>query len=234
MTLEVAQVAYDKGPADYWLSPKFVSRYTLNAVNTIRDNPGTAMFNIQVMMGILQGVQYLCETPTAILDVGCGPSMRSLDMKAKLNCRVVGVDYSPHMIAQAQSINQMLPEERRVELRQADAGSLPFPDGDFDVAVTYGLLMSLPDPLPALREMLRVTRYGIVSVEETQDVMDDAALRHYEQIRDEKYPGRIYYHQYNRVFYLAGAINWSVTPIPVPSNWDMGKVPCYARYIVCR
>lgn len=234
MTAQAAPVAYEKGPADYWLSPKFCGRYTLNAVNTIRDNPGTYTFNLQAMMALLQGIQYLSEAPTAILDVGCGPSMRSLDLKAKLVCRVVGVDYSTHMISQAQSINQMLPEDRRVELKQADAAALPYADGEFDAVTAYGLFMSIPEPLPAIRDMLRVSKHGIVCIEESPDVMTDEAFAHYKFLRDEKYPGRIYHHTYNRLFYLAGASNWSVTPLPVPANWDMGKPPCYVRYIICR
>ena len=234
MSVQAAPVAYEKGPQDYWLSPKFCGRYTLNAVNTIRDNPGTYTFNLQAMMALLQGIQYLSEAPTAILDVGCGPSMRSLDLKAKLGCRVVGVDYSPHMISQAQSINQMLPEDRRVELQQADAAALPYADGEFDAVTAYGLFMSIPEPLPAIRDMLRVVKHGIVCIEETQDVMTDEALTHYADVRDNKFPGRIYHHSYNRLFYLAGASNWSVTPLPVNENWDMGKPPAYARYIVCR
>lgn len=234
MSMAAVKREYEKLPADYWLSPKFCSRYILNAVNTIRDNPGTYAFNINAMMALLQGIQYLTDSPTAILDVGCGPSMRSLDIKAKLGCRVVGVDYSPHMIAQAESINAMLPEDRRIEVARGDVMALQFGDGEFDAATTYGLLMSLPDPLPAIREMLRVTKHGIVCIEESQDVMTDEALRHYEEIRDVKFPGRIYHHAYNRLFYLAGASNWSVTPMPTPENWDMGKPPAYARYILCR
>lgn len=225
---------YEKSPADYWLSPKFCSRYIVNAVNTIRDNPGTYAFNINAMMALLQGIQYLTTEPQAILDAGCGPSMRSLDIKAKLGCRVVGLDYSPHMIKQAESINAMLPEDRRIEVAQGDVMSLQFADGEFDATTTYGLLMSLPDPLPAIREMLRVSKYGVVCIEETDSVMSDEARKHYTQIRDEKFPGRIYWHDYNRLFYLAGASNWSVTPLPVPETWDMGKPPCYARYILCR
>lgn len=186
------------------------------------------------MMALLQGIQYLTTEPRAILDAGCGPSMRSLDIKAKLGCRVVGLDYSPHMVKQAETINAMLPEDRRIEVMQGDVTALTFADGEFDVTTTYGLLMSLPDPLPAVREMLRVSRHGLVCIEESQDVMTDDARAHYEQVRDEKFPGRIYWHDYNRIFYLAGASNWSVTPLPVPENWDMGKPPAYARYILCR
>ena len=234
MTMAAVKREYEKSPADYWLSPRFCSKYIMNNVNTIRDNPGTYLFNTTCMMATLQGIKYLCESPTAVLDVGCGPSMRSLDMKAKLLCRVVGLDYSPHMVAQAESINQMLPEDRRVELKQGDAAAIPYADGEFDAATTYGLLMSLPDPLPAIREMLRVVKHGIVCIEESQDVMTDEALTHYEEVRDQKFPGRIYHHAYNRLFYLAGASNWSVTPLPVPDTWDLGKPPCYARFILCR
>jgi len=67
MSAQPVPESYEKGPQDYWQSPKFCSRYVLNAVNTIRDNPGTAMFNIQAMMALLQGIQYLSEAPEAVL-----------------------------------------------------------------------------------------------------------------------------------------------------------------------
>jgi demethylmenaquinone methyltransferase/2-methoxy-6-polyprenyl-1,4-benzoquinol methylase len=48
----------------------------------------------------------------------------------------------------------------RIELREADALALPFPDGSFDVtAVAFGM-RNIPDKIRALREMARVTTPG--------------------------------------------------------------------------
>lgn len=47
-----------------------------------------------------------------------------------------------------------------VEFRQCTADSLPFPDNSFDAVVSRLGAMFFPDPLAALREMLRVTKSG--------------------------------------------------------------------------
>jgi ubiquinone/menaquinone biosynthesis C-methylase UbiE len=47
-----------------------------------------------------------------------------------------------------------------MQFRQCTADSLPFPDNAFDATVCRLGIMFVPDPLAALREMLRVTRPG--------------------------------------------------------------------------
>jgi ubiquinone/menaquinone biosynthesis C-methylase UbiE len=47
-----------------------------------------------------------------------------------------------------------------IDFRQCVANSLPFPDDSFDVVVSRLGAMFFPDPLAALREMLRVTKPG--------------------------------------------------------------------------
>lgn len=230
----LAMVDKDKTPADYWKNAKFVRRYTMNNVNNIRENPGCNIFNITCMMAFLQGIQYLVQEPAAILDIGTGHSVRLLDLKAKLGCRAVGVDYSEAMLEQAQNINDYLPEERRVELVKADAEKLPFADGEFDVCTTYGLLMSLPDPLPAMREAMRVSKYGMVCIEETDDVMSKEQLEVFTRVKTTQYPNRIYWHNYAALSSKAGARTLIFSPLPVPENWDMGCPPGYARLLVVK
>lgn len=227
MSLALADTV--KTPDSYWKNEKFVRRYVMNTVNLIRENQPSNLFNCTCVLAFVQGIQYLHEKVESVIDVGCGHSVRSLDIKAKLGCRMVGVDYSDAMLEQARHINSFLPEERRIELAKADASKLPFADGEFDVAVTYGLFMSLPQPQPAADEMMRVVKYGIVSIEETDDVMDEKQLENFTKVKTQQYPNRIYWHNYARLMTRAGARTTLFSPLPVPENWDLGQPPGYCR-----
>lgn len=87
----------------------------------------------------------------SLLDVGTGPG----DFPARLSRaghrgRLVGVDASPGMIHKARA------NCAAVEWLNADAQSLPFPDGSFDVATARHMLYHVPDVPSALREIKRV------------------------------------------------------------------------------
>jgi len=73
---------------------------------------------------------------------------------------VVGVDFAEPMLRLGRKKVRRAGLERRIDLQAADALSLPFPDGWFDVsAVAFGM-RNIPDKLRALREMMRVTTAG--------------------------------------------------------------------------
>jgi demethylmenaquinone methyltransferase / 2-methoxy-6-polyprenyl-1,4-benzoquinol methylase len=75
-------------------------------------------------------------------------------------CRVTGVDQSPAMLAAARARLEAGGHAGRVELVEARAEALPFPDASFDaLAVTY-LLRYVADPAATLRELARVMRPG--------------------------------------------------------------------------
>jgi ubiquinone/menaquinone biosynthesis C-methylase UbiE len=96
--------------------------------------------------------------PLAILDVGCGTGddCRQMAQFVTGGGRVVGVDNSQAMLAEAQrrAASQNLP----IEFRAADALHLPFADQTFDACRADRSLMHVPDPRQALSEMLRVTK----------------------------------------------------------------------------
>ena len=106
-----------------------------------------------------------------VLDVGCGTGELSRVLAEESGARVVGADRDPDLLAATPpAVDPVL----------ADAHTLPFPDGTFDVVACQALLVNLPDPVRALREFARVARAGgrvaavepdnaAVSVESTVD-----------------------------------------------------------------
>lgn len=70
---------------------------------------------------------------------------------------VVGIDYAESMLAGAIRRFARNPD---VEIRHADATSLPFPDGNFDSANIANAVHCLPDVDGALRETHRVLKPG--------------------------------------------------------------------------
>lgn len=89
----------------------------------------------------------------AVLDVGTGSGRHSLQA-ARAGASVVAVDIGESIdVARAN-----LPPE--VLTVQADAESLPFEPGSFDLVMSIGVLHHLPDPERALREVARFARPG--------------------------------------------------------------------------
>lgn len=95
-----------------------------------------------------------------ILEVGCGTggAVRALAPQVGTGGRIVGIDASTTMIAEAErrAAGLTLP----IEYRVADAHALPFPDHSFDGCYADGVFEILPDPRRALAEMVRVLRPG--------------------------------------------------------------------------
>ncbi|WP_343080061.1 class I SAM-dependent methyltransferase [Ostreiculturibacter nitratireducens] len=87
----------------------------------------------------------------SILDLCCGQGTLTA-MLCDAGAKVTGLDFSNEMLARA-ALNA--PE---ADLRQGDAGSLPFDDGAFDQVVCNFGMMHLPDQQKALSEVQRVLR----------------------------------------------------------------------------
>ena len=95
------------------------------------------------------------------LDVACGSGKLTAELRriAGPRGRVVGLDFSPEMLAIARS------HHADIELMEGDALNLPFEDGSFDVATIAFGLRNLADPVRGLHEMLRVVRRKAVVLE---------------------------------------------------------------------
>lgn len=78
----------------------------------------------------------------------------------KSGCRAAAVDHSPDMVRLAREANREAVAEGRLEVLEASADRLPFPDATFSCATMAGVLGFLPDPVAALTEVRRVLRPG--------------------------------------------------------------------------
>jgi len=96
-----------------------------------------------------------------ILDVGTGPGHLLLALHRALpNAALVGVDISPGMAALAERNVDRSGKGGVIEIREADAASLPFEDESFDIVVSTGSLHHWKAPLEGLSEAYRVLRRG--------------------------------------------------------------------------
>jgi SAM-dependent methyltransferase len=87
------------------------------------------------------------------LDVGCGEG-RFCRMLASRNIKAVGIDPTEALIAQARL------RHPAGDYRIGRAEALDFPDGSFDLVVSYLSLIDIPDLARAIAEMARVLRPG--------------------------------------------------------------------------
>ncbi len=90
-----------------------------------------------------------------VLDVGCGTGALTSELVARLGSEaVVAVEPSESFVA---TIRTRYPG---VDVRQAPAERLPFPDDRFDAALGQLVVHFMQDPVAGLAEMRRVTRPG--------------------------------------------------------------------------
>ena len=93
-----------------------------------------------------------------VLELGVGSGLNLAFYDARTVTRVTGIDPSSPLLARAAVRARQAPVE--VELVQASAEQLPFPDRAFDAVVVTYALCSVADPARALAEVRRVLRPG--------------------------------------------------------------------------
>jgi ubiquinone/menaquinone biosynthesis C-methylase UbiE len=92
-----------------------------------------------------------------VLDVAAGNGNASL-AAARRWCDVVATDYVPALLERARE--RARADRLDMQIREADAEALPFPDGSFDVVVSVFGVMFAPDQGRAAAEMRRVCKRG--------------------------------------------------------------------------
>ena len=110
----------------------------------------------------------------SVLDVGTGPGFLAL-LFSGMGHRCIGVDSSEEMLKAA--LLQARGSGSQCSFMHADAAELPFVDESFDVVVNRHLLWTLPEPLAALREWVRVLRPGgrLIVIDGMWDMATSAA-----------------------------------------------------------
>ena len=90
-----------------------------------------------------------------VLDVGCGPGALTGELVRRFGAdAVAAVDPSPGFVEAAGHRNP------GVDVRRAEAESLPFDDGSFDAALAQLVVHFMTDPAAGIAEMRRVARGG--------------------------------------------------------------------------
>ncbi len=105
----------------------------------------------------------------AVLDVPCGNGFytRRLAERLRAGGRLVAVDVSDECLERTRA--ELAGVDTPVEIIEADAYKLPFPDDTFDVVWSAQSLISL-DPVRAAREMYRVVKpAGLVAILEVDE-----------------------------------------------------------------
>ena len=101
------------------------------------------------------------EAGERVLDLGCGAGTDTLVAAHMVGPegRVVGIDMTPEMLAKARAAAAEL-GATNVELLEAEAERLPFPDASFDVVISNGVIDLIPDKDAVFAEIFRVLAPG--------------------------------------------------------------------------
>jgi len=98
----------------------------------------------------------------SVIDVGCGPGALTLELRER-GVEAIGIDRAKGMLNFAKK--QGLTKGYENIFHRADARALPYPDGAFKFAMAASFINVVPNPVAALRELIRVTKpSGTLSV----------------------------------------------------------------------
>ena len=120
----------------------------------------------------------LAAKPKRVLDIGCGTGdlIINIARRSGTDVELVGLDYSPPMLAKAAAKARRITPGRKITFIEGNVASLPFPDGYFDcVGISFAFRnLTYKNPLarPHLAEVLRVLapggRYVIVETSQPE------------------------------------------------------------------
>lgn len=95
-----------------------------------------------------------------VIDVGSGIGGPARYMATTYGCRVSGIDLTPEFVAAAVELTRRCGLADKVDFRQGNALSLPFPDASFDAATCFNVTMNIDNKQGVLNEIARVLKPG--------------------------------------------------------------------------
>ncbi len=106
------------------------------------------------------GLAHIEIPPAArILDIGCGGGQNISNLLDRAPQGIVyGVDYSPVSVEKSKRKNKKAILQGRAKVTQASVSSLPFEDGEFDLATAFETIYFWPDLLHDFMEVGRVLK----------------------------------------------------------------------------
>jgi ubiquinone/menaquinone biosynthesis C-methylase UbiE len=184
-----------------------------------------------MIRGVKEGMLELCPVAGGddVLDVGCGlgHEVGRLAERVGPAGRVVGVDFSPAMVAEAR--RRAAARSAAVAFEVGDAQRLEFADGTFDLARTERVLRYLQSPEQALREMQRVVRAdgSLVAFDFDTDMTivdapDLSLTRRVAEVLDAAVPSPWIGRQLFALFRKIGLVDVRVVPHPIVLTGDGG------------
>jgi ubiquinone/menaquinone biosynthesis C-methylase UbiE len=100
------------------------------------------------------------DSHARVVDIACGKGTSAVYLAERYGCEVVGIDISSDLVAQATILAKKRRLAGKVTFGVGDALQLPFPDNEFDAAVSQAMLVLVADKRKAVLEAMRVTKPG--------------------------------------------------------------------------
>jgi ubiquinone/menaquinone biosynthesis C-methylase UbiE len=102
-----------------------------------------------------------CPTDGPVLDVGTGTALIPIELcRHRPATRILAVDLAESMLVRARANVAAAGLLDRIDLQQVNARALPCADGTFPAVVSNSIVHHIPEPGPALAEMVRVCAPG--------------------------------------------------------------------------
>ena len=95
-----------------------------------------------------------------VLDVASGKGTSAMFLAERFGCEVIGIDYGKQNVKEANHASASKGLRLRAQFQQADAGSLPFPDGSFTAVICECAFCTFPEKATVAREFARVLQAG--------------------------------------------------------------------------
>jgi len=96
-----------------------------------------------------------------VLDAGTGTAQIPIEIvRRRADLEIVAIDLSVEMLKLGRNNLERAGLAERIHLKVADAKRLLDPDASYDAVISNSIIHHIPEPLHALREMVRVLRPG--------------------------------------------------------------------------